>query len=224
MYEPHPTGMVRFIDDSFTDLCRDLLQHQINFDVVDERSLGESQVRGGKLIVGEHEYDLLVIPPMDTIRTQTIRKIGELVENGGSAFAHPLVPKYAAEGPEKDAEVNSVVERIAANGGFGGSMAGDAPLRYLVKSRVPPECTLAPTSTQILCTSFSRDSSRSFFLVNTASEEYEGWCTLRSFGRASLYDPETGSHRELACEKVDETNSRIALTLPGFASRFVVFR
>ena len=39
MYEPHPSERVRFIDDSFANLCRELLQHQIEYDIIDERSL-----------------------------------------------------------------------------------------------------------------------------------------------------------------------------------------
>lgn len=224
MYEPHPSERVRFIDDSFTNLCRDFLQHQIDFNVVDERSLADARIQGNTLIVGEEEYDVLVLPPMDTIRLRTMEKILQFVEQGGSVFAHSLIPKYAAEGPDRDGDIKTMVEKITALGGLGGSTPGSAPLHYLVKSRIPPSCNLTPSSSHILCTTVTRKGGQTYFLVNTSSAQYTGTCTFRSVGQPIAFDPETGKEHEVACQKVGSMSSQIALTLRPFASLFVVFR
>ena len=223
MYEPHPNQLVRFVDDSFTNLCRELLQQQVDFDVIDERSLVDASVEKGTLIVGEREYDLLILPPMDTVRLQTMKRLLQFVELGGSVLAHPLVPTYAAEGSEKDKDINAMVEKIVAKGGMAGSTPGAAPLLYLLKSRIPPACTLSPAFPHILCTVVSRGGGLTYFFVNTSSVEYKGRCTLRSIGQPIAIDPETDKERKIACTKVDSTSSEIALTLSPFASLFVVF-
>jgi hypothetical protein len=223
MYEPHPSPLVRFIDDSFTNLCRDLLQAQIDFDIVDERSLVGARIEGGMLAIGKEQYDVLVLPPMDTIRLRTMEKILGFVERGGCVFAHPLIPTYAAEGPDRDADINKMVEKIIAKGGLEGSTPGTAPLHYLVKSRIPPRCTLAPSSTSVLCTTVSRKGGQTYFLVNTSSEQYTGTCTFRSVGVPFAFDPDTGIDRKVECKTIDRTSSEVALTLHPFASLFVVF-
>lgn len=52
MYELHPSAAVRFIDDGFANLCRDLLRNQIDYDIIDERSLVNARIEGGKLVIG----------------------------------------------------------------------------------------------------------------------------------------------------------------------------
>ena len=224
MYELHPSELVRFIDDGFANLCRDLLQNQIDYDIVDERSLANARIEGGTLVIGQLRYDVLVLPPMDTIRTRTMEKITLLVDGGGSVLAHPMFPEYAAEGPDDDQVIRRSVEKIIAKGGFGGSTAQAAPLPYLVKSRVPPRCVLSPSTPRILCTTLSRKEGQAFFLVNTSAEEYRGVVTFRSTGATTLLDPHSGKEEVLASRKLGNESSQVELKLGPFNSRFVVFR
>jgi hypothetical protein len=224
MYELHPNDVVRLIDDGFAKLCRKLLENQIDYDIIDERSLADARIEDGKLVLGQMAYDLLVLPPMDTIRTRSMEKILQLVDDGGSVLAHPLFPKYAAEGPDKDRFIKMSAEKILAKGGFGGISVSTAPLLYLVKSRVPPMCMLSPSSPAILCTTISRKESRTHFLVNTSAEPYEGTCTFRSTGNANSFDPQSGKEEALSSRPVENKSSQTELRLDPFESRFVVFR
>ncbi len=223
MYELHPNEMVRFIDDGFANLCRDFLRNQIDYDIVDERSLVNARIEGGRLVIGELVYDVLVLPPMDTIRVRTIEKLLRFVEQGGAVLAHPLYPHFAAEGPEHDAEVKDMVTKMVAKGGMGGSSADGTPLVYLLSSRIPPECILSPSSPYLLCTTLSRKGTRSYFLVNTSSEAYRGTCTLRTIGTPSVFDPETGKVQSVTSQKVDSMSTQVDLSLPQFTSLFVTF-
>lgn len=223
MYELHPNETVRFIDDSFANLCRGFLRNQIDYDIVDERSLVNAGIEGGKLIVGQLVYDVLVLPPMDTIRAATMQNISRFVESGGSVLAHPLYPQFAAEGSEKDEEVRGMVSNIMEKGGMGGSIEDGTPLLYLLKSRVPSECALFPSSPHILCTTLSKMGKHTYFLVNTSSEEYRGTCIFRSIGTPDAFYPETGKRQSLACVLVDSTSSQVDVMLSPFESMFVTF-
>ena len=222
MYEPHPSERVRFIDDSFANLCRELLQHQIEYDIIDERSLEGARLEGKKLIVGDQEYDVLILPPMDTIRLRTLERIDQFVQQGGCVFAQPLHPQFAAEGPEKDHEIVMMMERIRAKGGSAGAAQAETPLHYLIRSRVPPVCHLSPSSTRILCTSVWRNGAPSFFLVNASSEAYSGTCSLNATGKPLLIDVVTGLEHSAEYKK-SASSLQLDVVLPPFGSLFLKF-
>lgn len=222
MYEPHPDPDVRFIDGAFTDLCRTFLQHQIDFDIVDERSFAGARIEGKSLLLEARRYDVLVLPPMDTLSVGTMETIGEFAAGGGAVFAHTLLPNYAAEGPEKDGRVRAIVGEMRAGGSLGGSTPDAPPLVYLVRSRVPPECSVAPATPDIICTKIERAGETAFFFVNTSPRVYEGMATLRGSGTPVMCDPVTGEERPVGYEKADGPRCRFRLTLKSFASLFVV--
>jgi hypothetical protein len=222
MYEPHPNPEVRLIDAAFTDLCRTLLQHQIDFDIVDERSLAGARIDGNALVLGARRYEVLILPPMDTLRIGTMETIAGFAGKEGAVFAHPLLPKYAAEGPEEDARLRAMTRNLLAAGSLGGSTPDAPPLVYLVKSRVPPDCHLAPATPDIVCARIERRNETAFFLVNTSAREYEGMGTFRGAGQPVMLDPATGNESAVDREVLGESNVRVRLSLKSFASMFVV--
>jgi len=224
MYEPYPGALVRLIDGAFTDLCRLLLQHQIDFDIVDERSLEGVRTIGGALAVGNRRYGAVVLPPMDTIRTATMETLATFVREGGAVLAHPLFPRYAAEGTAHDGRVAALAREMASAGALGGSEPDAPPLVYLIASRVPPDCHLGPPTPDVLCAGVDRPGETAYFLVNTSARKYEGMALFRSSGEAVLLDPSTGSERPLAAEQLTPATSRVRIALGSFASFFVVFR
>jgi hypothetical protein len=224
MYEPHPNPVVRFLDGAFTSLCRSLLQQQIDYDIIDERSLVGARIEGRGLVVGERKYQVLLLPPMDTVRLQTMETIVRFVEGGGSVIAHEQVPKYAAEGPEDDHRIDAMIKKIRAAGALGGSAPGSPTIGYLIHSRIPPDCGLAPASPDILCTVIERREGPAYFFVNVSSRPYEGACTLRATGEPYRFDPSTGDDHPIKREKTGGPLSRISLHLRPFESLFVLFR
>ena len=224
MYEPHPNQDVTFLDGAFTSLCRSLLQQQIDYDVVDERGLAGARIEGNGLVIGERRYQLLLLPPVDTVRVRTMETVVRFVEGGGSVLAHSLLPRHAAEGPREDIRIQEMVNTIKSAGALGGFAPGSPPIEYLVKSRVPPECDLAPSSPAILCTSIQRKEGPAHFFVNVSSSGYKGTCTFQSAGKPFLFDPDTGAEQPLQRVEVDGLMQRASISLRPFESLFVLFR
>jgi hypothetical protein len=223
MYEPHPNHDVRYLDGALTDFCRNLLQQQIDYDIVDERSLAGARIDGDALLVGEQRYQVLVLPPADTIRLKTMETIVGFVKAGGSVFANPMVPAYAADGPQDDTRINEMVKKIREAGALGGTVQGAPPIGYLIKSRIPPECDLSPCSPNMLCTTIQRDEGPAYFLVNVSSKGYLGTCTFRATGSPTLLDPATGKEHPLQIERADNSTLQASLRLRPFESVFVLF-
>jgi hypothetical protein len=224
MYEPHPNADVRFFDSAFTDLCRSLLQQQIDFDIVDERSLSSARVEGKTLVSGDRHYEALVLPPADTVRLATMETITRFAGAGGAVLAHPLLPKYAAEGPEFDATILAAIGKLRATGALEGSSPGNAPIGYLLRSRISPECDLTPSSSRVLCTVIDRVEGQVVLFVNVSAEPYDGICAFRASGAPVLYDPATGGKRPLHPEPVTGSRTRITLALKPFESVAVRFQ
>jgi hypothetical protein len=223
MYEPHTDRTVCELDEGFTSLCRTLLQKQIDYDIVDERSLAEARYDGNSLVVGERRYDVLLLPPADTIHVRTMQVIAGFVENKGTVLASPLVPQYAAEGPEEDHHIQEMMKTIREQGALGGSAPGSPPIHYLLRSRALPECMLDPGSPNVFCTTLSRPEGPAYLLVNISSQQYSGSCTFRAEGNVKFLDPAAGSERTVTAERTADARSRVKLTLQPFETTVVLF-
>ena len=221
MYEPHVIPEVNNLDSAFTGLCRSLLQQQIDYDVVDETSMTGARVAGRSLRLGERHYQFLILPPMDTIRVETMETIARFAEAGGAVVMHSLLPEFAAEGPEADGKINAAVGRIQASGSFGCADAGSTSIGAMVKARVPPRCELTPPTDHILCTVLRKSAGATYFLVNTSSKQYTGACTVRSTGRPVLLDPATGEVKSLQQHTATDACTEFPLTLLPFESLMV---
>lgn len=224
MYEPHPDPHVRMFDRAFTDLCRSLLAHQMDFDIVDEKSLAEARIEGATIVMGEMPYDLILFPPMDTVHLQTMETVARFIEQGGTVCLHGLVPKYAAEGVEHDGDVQALTAKILA--GRGGKHIEEDVARTpaLLESRVSPNCILLPASPHILCILIYRSGEPTYFLVNTQGDKYRGRCTFPSLGAPFILDPATGEEREIEGTKTGDTATSVELTLNPLQSLFAIFR
>ncbi|MBQ6471230.1 MAG: hypothetical protein IJJ33_04540 [Victivallales bacterium] len=83
------------LDIMFNRLAHLLLARQLDFDFGDEEILARhATCRDGLLAVGEAEYAAVVIPPMTTIRTTTLRLLREFQRLGGQVIALGTPPDH----------------------------------------------------------------------------------------------------------------------------------
>jgi hypothetical protein len=224
MYEPHPNERIRFIDDEFTNLCRALLQSQIDFDIVDDAAINEANIVGNELRVSGNAYSCVVLPPMDTIRVQTAEKIARYACEGGLVISHGLLPDYAAEGQEHDGKIKEYVREILKNPKNTFIEAPIADFILRVKQHRRPNCEISPPSREILCTRLSRDSAIVFFLVNTSSKSWQGRCQFEAMGKIVLSYPGSGKVVELDAPGVGQRPTQLTVTLEPYQSVFVSFQ
>jgi hypothetical protein len=224
MYEPHPDGDVRFLDGAFTDLCRSLMQQQVDFDVVDERSIASGRIEGKMLATGNRRYEALVLPPMDTIRLATMEVLDRFARSGGTVLAHPRLPRFSAEGPEHDARITESIGVLQRAGALAGSTPGSAPIGYLLRSRLTPECDLTPACSNVVCAVVDREEGPAVVLTNVSARPYTGICAFRVAGTPALFDPQSGDRHPLSAEKSTGSRTRVAMTLRPFQTLGVLFR
>jgi hypothetical protein len=72
-------------DEPFTHLSKALLAHKLDFHYGDEIIMeNHARVEGGKLIIGQHAYSSIVIPPSLTLRSHTVKLLKQFASEAGA--------------------------------------------------------------------------------------------------------------------------------------------
>ncbi|MCK9221052.1 MAG: hypothetical protein M0Q40_00240 [Limnochordia bacterium] len=100
---PIETGWVTFTPDKqrvtkeynrkFTAIIEELLRNQIDYDLGDESLIEKyGEVSNGEFHVGEQSYGVVVVPPMITLRSSTLKLLTRFVQAGGDVLFVGEVP------------------------------------------------------------------------------------------------------------------------------------
>ncbi len=185
----------------------------INADVLHNRA----RVDGGRLVLADGmSYPLLVLPPSETMRPETLEKIRSFVDGGLAVFGPLPERSPSMQGyPECDQKVRDLSESLRArvmNGSdlkdalkFAPDIAGITPGRILFSHRRSAEADI-------------------YFLSNQDDAPALLKPAFRVTGRvAELWHPDTGEIERPVTETSDGV-TRLPLRLDARGSVFVVFR
>jgi len=89
-----------------------LLENQIDYDVIDPVSILRADVSAGKIDLAGEKYSVLILPPLSVIGRDTIEKIKNFYENGGTVIAMNTLPTSSPEEGKRDSVVAKTVEDI----------------------------------------------------------------------------------------------------------------
>ncbi|MEM1582925.1 MAG: glycosyl hydrolase [Candidatus Bathyarchaeia archaeon] len=91
------TTLFDIIERDFYYLTDMLLRIHWDYDYVDENILRDAEIIGDKIKIKEEFYDVLLLPPITTIKTSTMEKIKNFYNSGGKILAGILLPFQSAE-------------------------------------------------------------------------------------------------------------------------------
>lgn len=212
MYQPHPSRRLSEIDDSFVNLCRRLLQSQIDFDIVDEPALRRAQIGKGGFRIGSGRYRALVVPSTDAIHVTTLRQIAQMARQGVQVIFVGQPPQYAASHRERDLEVQRRVEQVLRLPRIHAS-SEDAVSRTLTEANCAVQ--LEPATPEVWVARYRRDGGLFYFLVNLSMREQRVILHLpKQYQASEIYLPDAGDVRQARGESVD-------LSLPQLGCVFV---
>lgn len=95
---------VRHINGAFDDITRYLLSAMLDFEYISESLLPEQCVKASyPLALGKSGYEVVVVPPMLTIRKSTLDILRAFKEKGGEIIVYGHAPRYvdACENPSE---------------------------------------------------------------------------------------------------------------------------
>ena len=93
-------------------LAGHLYRSGVDFDFMDEHVLSRAEVRDGKLVVAGIEYRAIVLPPMTTIRRDTLARLEEFYDSGGTLVALRRLPGASPEHGRNDPQVRAALTKV----------------------------------------------------------------------------------------------------------------
>ncbi len=218
MYQPHPSKRMNEIDEQFVNLCRLLLQNQIDYDIVDERAIWEAKVEQGRFRIAGETYKALIVPSTDAIRLPTLKKIAELKRRGVLVIAIGEIPKFAASRNEDSRQVEKLAKQILGND----ALVPIADSRLVQRLRSAGCGVLTePQNQDLWVARFRRGKLMLCFVVNTSTEPVSVTILLPNWKRASIWLPDSGEIHPAQAES-DGAVLKVKISVPAFDSLFIV--
>lgn len=190
MYQPHPSRRLNEIDDGFVNLCRWLLQHQIDFDIVDEAAVQKAQIGRKQFRVAKERYKALVIPSTDAIHIATLQQVLKMAQNGVTVVLVGEQPRYAASRNESDEQVRQLVQALRRRAQ---SVATTDDRMAAALRQAGCGVQIEPALPEIWVARYRRGKGSLYCLLNLSQKDRK--CTLKipdAVRSASLRLPETG--------------------------------
>ncbi|MBM3889664.1 MAG: hypothetical protein FJ388_11135, partial [Verrucomicrobia bacterium] len=184
-------------------------------------------VKEGRLVLPDGmSYRVLLLPEVETMTPQLLRKVKELVEAGATVIG-PKVPRKSpslADYPACDGAVKRLADELWGGGKI---VSGKTPAEVLAARNVPPDFSNrnARGEQNLRFTHRVVGSTDLYFVANKNSQPEDALCSFRVTGkRPELWQPETGRIAPVAAFEETGGVTRLPLRFGPHESVFVVFR
>ena len=212
------------------DVIPGILESGYNFDFFDDAALAKvGRVEKDGLMLGPNRYRAVVLPGVERIPLETLRKLEEFVRGGGVLIATRRLPALAPGLLAIDAEQNQVREIVSR------LFEGPAPSAHLVKEEkselgstlarlLQPDLQLSAAVPEIGFIHRQAGDTEIYFMANTSNMHRSVVATFRQQKmQPEWWDPMTGNVS--AAEVLTQTEKGVAvrLDLEPYASRIMIF-
>jgi len=190
----------------------------IDFDFMDFESLARAQVADKELRVSGERYRVLVLPAMRAVRWSTVQKAVEFQRAGGLVVLLGAVPEASDRAGREDAELNTLVAQLTTRvekpedvpAVVSKAFARDfAVLGHAAQGKITPDIM------------HRRIGPRDVFMVYHAPVDTECW--FRATGKVELWDPWTGTTKDLPVLAQTIDGTRLRLPLTASEAQLIVF-
>ncbi len=212
-----------------SDVISRILEAGYNFDFFDDdamRNIG--RVEKNALVLGANKYKAVVLPNVERIPLETLRKLEEFARNGGIVIATRRLPSVAPGFKATEAE-NSEVRVIAQR-----LFQGQLPTAHFVDdesrglapkliSLLRPDVALTPAMADVGFIHRHTDAAEIYFLANTSNARQRISATFRvQQKQAEWWNPFDGSVTPAEAQATDD-GVKVPLDLEPYGSRVLVF-
>jgi hypothetical protein len=87
------TPLADIIESDLAYLTDALLRLHYGFDYIDEDTISETIVENGAMSIGQNRYSLLILPATSMLKRDTVNKLQEFLDEGGSLLACTMLPE-----------------------------------------------------------------------------------------------------------------------------------
>lgn len=231
------------VDASWKNTSNDLLGAQLDFDYLDELALAgdedlglQPSVEDGEVVLGDQRWQAVVLPRTTVLSLEAADLLAALVRDGGTVVAVEGLPTHEAQGRDArledslteifgaDALAGQESRQSHAGGGLGAFLPSRAGLAELVRDRVVPGITLAPSTPDVRVRHVKRAADDAYLVVNLADRRVRTEATFDVAQTPELWDPENGRTQVAPVFTRGDGTTTVPLDLQPFEARWVVFR
>jgi hypothetical protein len=188
------------------------------------------RVENGALRLGGNRYPIVVLPALETIPLETLRRLEEFAKAGGKLVAIGRLPAMAPgflAGEAAHQEVRAIVGRLFQSSSPPARFVDDtARLGAMLNSALTPDVSFAPAAPAVGFVHRSTEFAEIYFLANTANAAMSGTASFRvndAEAAAEWWDPMSGETTPAEIAGRSGEVVKVLLALDAYASRLLVF-
>ncbi len=212
------------------DIVARILESGFNLDFVDDEAIARvGRVEKGSLVLGGNKYRAVILPGVDRIPLETLRKLEEFARSGGALIATRRAPVTAPGFRATEADENelrAISERLFRAPSSPGHFVEDESKDFArtLTGLLHPDVALSPPVPEIGFVHRRTGDAEIYFLANTSNERQRVKATFRVDRlRAEWWDPMSGRLSPAEAQAAPGGGLTVALDLPPYGSRVLVF-
>jgi hypothetical protein len=225
---PHLIEILR--DRLGTDVISTILDSGYGFDFFDDEVLMKTgRIEQDKLVLGSSRYRVVVLPGVERIPLETLRKLEEFVRGGGILIATRRLPEIAPGLKAADAdqaELHHIVSRLFEGSSAKAHFIEDEKQAFARKltGLLTPDMSLSSSVPEIGFVHRRTSDADIYFMANTSNARQTVKATFRiTYAQAEWWDPFSGNVSSARVDSASDAGTTIALDLEPYASRVLVF-
>jgi hypothetical protein len=190
----------------YNDMADRIRAGGYDFDILDDRAVLHELRLDGPRLRGRHEaYEMLIVPPMDTVRRETLARLAAFAKAGGRLVFLGSLPQHSIESGADDPEVRRIVQGLLGEACYGepalkaphrhGS-AGFAPTPVdairLCWELLAPDVVTSPRPYDVFAYHRQLPDGHLYLLFNRKNETRTFEISLSAAGKPERWDAMTG--------------------------------
>lgn len=184
-YQPdRKTAEFEHTDNFLSSLCLELVRSQIDFDIIDFKSISQARIDDGKLKLADEEYEFLLVPSTPYLRADEVKRLTEIFTAGvNTTFFHKSMEPLRHNLPSD-----------LAGARFVQSSEIEAFIDILCRQVDHDVQIMGGGASDIVAYRREKDGRKITFLLNRSDKHRKVSVTLNDYPDAAIYRPETDTY------------------------------
>ena len=238
-------------DELYREVQQQLLDNHIDYDVIDPYTLSNAKSNKNGLLVGNEQYQALVLPGLKAIQTACLNKINDFVLNGGVVVGINELPTNSEKGTPidpfvvgsmqkifgfqprellqiqyhtiNDSHDNRILIHSVPGGGKGIFSRYTEDLTTILRKQLSADITIEGEGNEAIKYQHRKIATKDiFYLVNSHKQTSSFTVNLSTIGKPSLWNPETGNIVAITNYRIHENQLQLQLSFKPWESYFIV--
>lgn len=212
------------------DIVASTLDAGYNFDFFDDDALHEvGKVEPGALALGANKYKVVILPNVERIPLETLRKLADFARHGGILIATRRLPERAPGFEASEAqqgEVQDTVQSLFEGAGAPAHFVADEKTELVsqLSSLLHPDVDFSRDKTDLGFVHRHTRDAEIYFLANTGPLPRAAKATFRvNASRADWWNPFVGTFTPAIVESTSPDATKVSLEFEPYESRVLVF-